>query len=220
MVATLPRVKGALLAPLRTLGVRWGHSQLRRRGYAGLFLAAPEDALRPDWADLWFLYRTVRARRPRCVLEFGSGCSTAIMASALAENARDGGEPGHLYSVESSAAWADVTRRYVPEPARPYCTLLVTPVVTAAGVKGIRVLRHATVPDVRPDLVYLDGPPLTAEARVADDLLRLEDQLAARCFIVVDGRKENALFLRRHLRGRYRYRWRHVFYNGWFEALD
>lgn len=43
----------------------------------------PSGSLKPDYADLWFLYSLITKRRPKVVLEFGSGVSTVVMARAL-----------------------------------------------------------------------------------------------------------------------------------------
>ena len=63
--------------------------------------------------------------------------------------------------------------------------------------------RHSTVPVVTPDLLYLDGPALTAQRQVAVDPLDIEPRLSSGSLIVVDGRIRNVLFLREHLQRTY-----------------
>ena len=209
----LGAIKGALLRPLRAVGLQCGWFQLHRRGYDRLFAAAPPEAFRPDWADLWFLYRTVRRRRPAVVLELGAGCSTAILAVAL----RDNGQ-GHLYSVESDPRWAEVAAAYIPAAARSACTLVVAAVETATDAQGTLVRHYASLPAVPPDLVYVDGPPLTADAPITDDVLRLA--LAPRALVIVDGRKATFHYLRHAFGPRARTQWRPVFYNGTVALSD
>ena len=63
-----------------------GKYSLSRRDYLDFMNARPENALLPDFADLWFLYRFVRSNRPGIFLEFGGCCSTVVIAHALADN--------------------------------------------------------------------------------------------------------------------------------------
>lgn len=85
---------------------------LRRAGLDRIiqyFFAQRRESFPPDYVDLFYLYCHVRRHRPRQVLEFGSGLSTAVIAAALALN----GE-GRLISVEHSKKWADSTTKCLP----------------------------------------------------------------------------------------------------------
>ena len=190
---------------------RWGEVVLRRRGYLQFLSRRPPHALRPDYADLWFLYRLVRKRQPRVVLEFGSGCSTVILGYALRDN---GG--GRLYSVECDPGWAQVTDASMPDDLRRIVDICSSPLeeVVMHGVPGYR---HVEVPPVRPDLLYLDGPPLQPERQVAVDPLEFEDRFPPGFLMVIDGRQANVEFLARHLRRRYRVVSRPLFKNTVFE---
>ena len=48
-----------------------------------IFSKRPKDALPPVYEDLEFLYDYVTEKQPCTVLEFGSGCSTLVIANAL-----------------------------------------------------------------------------------------------------------------------------------------
>ena len=70
--------------------------KIRMRRFESLLNLRPSHAIDPNYAVLYLLYRMVRKKKPRIVLEFGSGCSTVILAEAL----KDNGE-GFLFSLES-----------------------------------------------------------------------------------------------------------------------
>lgn len=193
---------------------RFGAVELGRRGYLNFLRHRPPNSIRPDCADLWFLYRLVRKRRPRCVLEFGSGCSTVIMAYALREN---GG--GVLYSVDADPYWAQVTKETLPTELQGIATITYSP-VSEVEMYGVLGWRHVQIPDVEPDCLYLDGPALTPERRVAVDPLDLEDQFQPGFVMVVDGRPENANFLKRYFRRSYQIMHRKRFANTLFELGD
>lgn len=209
---------------VHTLLAAWGLQRLERHGVLGGLMAfvvqRPHAALPPDFADCWFLYRTVRRRQPQVIIEFGSGCSTLVMAHALAEN----GHPAHLYAVESQEAWASATAQALPRHLRRWCTVEASPLVEAVYA-GVRGFRHAHTPAVIPNLVYLDGPAFTAEhATIASlfavDVLAMEESLPADFLLIIDGRQQQTRFLQQHLRRKYRFKARKLFRNQIFELVE
>ncbi len=174
----------------------YGRARLSRVGAMRLFDGRPAAAKPPVPADLWFMYATIRARRPRVVLEFGSGCSTYIYAQALADNAAEG-HPGYLYSLDADPHWGQVTIDAMPEHLRAHCEVRICEAV-ASEHEGTPVWRYADIPDVVPDFIYLDGPALDRVRRASVDVLDLEPRLAPGCTVLVDGRMFNCAYLEKH----------------------
>lgn len=161
--------------------------------------ARPGKAIQPRYGDLWFLYRLVRNRQPDVLLEFGSGSSTVVLAEAARRNGR-----GHVWSVESDREWAAITQNAMPPALVDLVTLVATQAVPAD--REVPGWVHEHVPDIEPDLLYLDGPPLTSERAVAFDPIDLESRFQPGFVMVVDGRLRNARYLRRYLKRAYRHR--------------
>lgn len=197
--------RNKIFAAYRKAGLAWlnaqGHRALASRGYDRLLDARPADAYPPVWSDLWFLYRLIRESKPRVMLEFGGGCSTVIYAQALADNAAEG-SPGFLHSLDADETWGKVTEHSIPNHLRPYCEVTITPAMPI-DYDGTPAWRFRDVPDVAPDFVYLDGPALTPERKVAVDVLDLEPRFPDGFHLLVDGRSRNCAFLERHFRRRY-----------------
>ncbi len=160
-------------------------------------------ALPPNYTELWYLYQDVRRLRPEVIYEFGSGLSTNIMAEALAVNAKDGGVDGRLYSFESEKQWWEVSDQWLDNQTRSFVELIYSP-VRVEEMFGAKVFKYSGIPDLVPDLVYLDGPRLTPEVRAAADMLDFEPSLKPGFWLVIDGRRDNAEFLNRHLKRRYK----------------
>lgn len=179
--------------------------QAAAHGLPALMRDRPAGAMPPIWNDLWFLYANTRERRPKVVLEFGSGCSTIVIARALAENAAEGA-PGRLYSLDADPHWGEATRQTMPAELAGHCELSVTRALKVDHA-GTNAWRHESVPDVAPDLVYLDGPALAPDRRVAVDVLDMEERLPSGFRLIVDGRLQNCAFLEAHFRRRYRKRY-------------
>ena len=203
---------------------QWGKKRLAESGALDILLeflsARPPSGFSPDFADLWFLYQKVRRRRPRIIFEFGSGCSTVILAKALFDNKNSShGINGYLYSIDADPYWEQSTRASIPASLKDCCEVVYSPVLETE-YDGILSFRHSRIPDVSPDFVYLDGPPLTAERQVAIDILDMEDRFSPGFFLVVDGRKENTKFLKQYLKRRYRFRDRKLFFNSVFTLVS
>jgi hypothetical protein len=161
--------------------------------------AQPQGALSPNWSDLWFLYSLVRKRKPKTLLEFGSGWSSVVLAAAVRDNGA-----GKLWSVETDQHWADVTEKAFPESLRSIVTVVRSEALPED--RDVAGWLHANVPDIDPDFLYLDGPPLNTQRRVAFDPLDLEPRFQPGFVMVVDGRKTNSIYLRDHLQRRYAFR--------------
>jgi hypothetical protein len=190
-------------------------------------LAPPAaGVLAPDPDDLARLHRLVRARRAFTVLEFGVGYSTLVLADALARNEADFDAAGapvpppadafRLFSVDTGAEWIALTAQRLPETLRDRVAFTYS--TARAGTFADRLCHYYdTLPDVVPDFVYLDGPDPRAVTGVVDgvgfanrertplaaDLLRLEPSFVPGLMILVDGRVNNARFLRRNFQRDY-----------------
>jgi len=161
----------------------------------------PDHALPPDYVDLLRLYRLVRAHAASTIVEYGSGCSTLVLALAAQASSDD----WSLYSVEADAYWAEATRSALPADLAERCTIAYVPVVLDER-HGLPGVRHTDLPPVDPDFVYLDGPPLPQDRPRAFDVLDLESRFKDGLVLIVDSRPYNVAFLREHLQRVYRVR--------------
>ncbi len=169
------------------------YNELKRAGVIALLEARtasrPEEAYAPDYVDLRNLYGYVRTWRPRRVLEFGSGLSTLTIAFALHQN----GDGGKLYSVEPSEAWEKQTRALLTRELAPCCEVNFS-AGAECSIAGIETVRFAEVPDVVPELMYLDGAPKGAKFLGAEEAYLLEERLAPGAAVMIDGRYHALLF--------------------------
>ena len=212
-------ISGRLKARLIWLFHKWAERQLRNKGTLEFLRSRPPGAFSPNYSDLWFLYRTTRRRKPTCVLEFGSGCSTVILAQALLDNKRkSSANGGMLYSVDVDRDWAEVTKQSMAEDLAGLYEISYSAVIES-DFEGTPAWRHEKYPDVVPDLMYLDGPPLTDERPVAVDVLDIEHRLNPGCCLIVDGRIENVRFLRENLKRQWKFKHRWFFRNSVFELV-
>ncbi len=212
-------IAGPLLGLARRAANAYGAWRLRRRGYLDFAQARPTGALAPQGGDLWYLYRLVRERRPRLVIELGSGCSTVIFAQALHDNAmEDPDHAGRIVSIDGMAEWAEVTRASVPSHLAPYCEIRHAPAVEEDRGKD-RGFRYEELPEGAPDFLYVDGPALLPDRKICFDALHMQDRFQPGFTMVVDGRHDTVRFLRKNLTGTFLVQRNLVLHNTRFDLL-
>ena len=195
--------------------------------FADLPSGADGSALAPDVNDLVRLHRLVRERPCVTVLEFGIGCSTIALAHALAACERERGEAVRaagprnanlfqLFTVDANESWIQHTLDRIPSALADRVHVTHSG-VTATTFAGRLCHAYDVLPDVVPDLIYLDGPdPADVKGSVgglsfsipertvmAADILLMEPTLLPGTVVVVDGRESNVRFLLRNLQRRF-----------------
>lgn len=185
-------------------------------------------ALAPEPSNLAFLHALVRSRKASTVLEFGIGHSTLVLADAMRQNEielRDQltpsmlrvDEPFRIHSVDASTAWIERLRARIPAELSKYICLHYS-ACSVTLVDGRLTHVYNDIPNVSPDIIYIDGPSpfdvtggqngldFVAKHRVpvGSDMLLMEYLLLPGTLIVMDGRASNARFLVNHLTRTYR----------------
>lgn len=133
------------------------------------------DAFAPQWGDLEHLADLVEQRRPFIILEYGSGCSTAVFKhyARLYDL--------NLVALESDPFWHVENRKCLSRLAGR-AALLFAPIVNYGGGFG---LGYTVSPDARPTFVYIDGPPTLTQFDFNYDALSLRPFPET---VVIDGR--------------------------------
>ncbi len=111
------------------------------------------------YSDYLLLYNYIRNRKPKEVLECGTGVSTVVIAYALKENERDYGIKGRVTSMEESPNYYNVALKLFPEreSLKSYAEIVLSPVMEDT-YHFFRGIRYKDVP-LRPyDFVFVDGP--------------------------------------------------------------
>jgi len=204
----------------------WGNFFARRRaGRLGLreyFFKGRmvSGALVPDWADLTNMYDIVRERRPQVVVEIGGGCSTIVIAHALAENVKEGGTEGRIYSFDGSKFWQEELVARFPDHLRNHVEFVVGH-EEAREIFGtqVRICANAENDAPPPNFLYVDGLDVVPDIKVGAEAIELEKAAPADFFVLVDGRAPTVGFLKHHLARNYEVRTHPLFHWTTFTPL-
>ena len=197
--------------------------------------------LPPELDDLIRLHCLVRSRKVRTILEFGGGKSTSIFADAIRQNELDYADfvsnelrianPFEVHSIENNAEWKNVVQEklsYHKNVNLRLCSLHM-------GEFNSRVCTYYhDIPNIRPDLIYLDGPDqfsVIGDVRglhtrhldrmpMAADILTFEHFLEPGTLIIIDGRTANARFLKSNFQRNWDYQFYPEFDQHFFELKE
>ncbi|HHH50428.1 MAG TPA: hypothetical protein ENK52_05580 [Saprospiraceae bacterium] len=190
-----------------------------------------KTAIPIELADLVRLHRLIRKRKSFTVLEFGVGFSTVIIADALKKNKADWQQLNpqpkirnrfmfQCFSVDTSKKWIKATKKRLPKSLKDFVHFQYSK-VEIGTYKGQLCHYYKKLPDVVPDFIYLDGPdPQAVKGRIngmsfqcmertvmSADLLLMESIFLPGTFILIDGRTNNARFLKNNFKRQYHFHW-------------
>ncbi|MFL2569175.1 MAG: hypothetical protein ACJ0QH_00525 [Flavobacteriales bacterium] len=185
----------------------------------------------PVAEDLARLHRLIRKRKAFTILEFGSGLSSLVMADALSKNKADflaiEEKPElrnrfmfQIFSVESDKQWIEHSQSNFPKHLLEHVNFHYSE-IKIDTFNGRICHFYDNLPDIVPDFIYLDGPnPKDVKGNVngmtfqcdertvmAADLLLMESILLPGTYILVDGRTNNARFLKNNFQRNFEMSW-------------
>ncbi len=186
---------------------------LEEEGVLPLLLSGSAQEIPPVVRDLALLHRVVERKKPKVVLEFGIGFSTVVIAHAL--SARQKGsttELPKLVCVDTSPEWIENARKKIPENLLPLVEIVHSD-AEVLEINGQFCHAFKELPNIRPDLIYLDGPDPravqgtlrglsftmddgTTRPPISADMLFYESTLRRGSIVVIDGRFSNVWFLK------------------------
>lgn len=108
-------------------------------------------------SDYLTLYEQVRARKPKEILEFGTGFSTVVLAHALMANEKDGEPSGRITSMEEDAGWTATAKGNLPENVKHLVEIIHSPKIDGF-YKIFRGVQYTEIPEREYDFVFSDGP--------------------------------------------------------------
>lgn len=182
-----------------------------------------EKPFEPEYDDLCRLHYLALSRKFINVLEFGSGFSTAVIADALrllsdhfaawANTNIRCQRPFHIFAVEEEQRFVEIMKNRLGNQLELFATVLRSSVELITHDNRIASV-YSKLPNISPDFIYLDGPSqfgTTAELNgfsfnsparmpMSADILRFEFFLEPGTLILVDGRTQNARFLKSYFK--------------------
>lgn len=182
----------------------------------------------PKLDDLCRLHWLCLSRKSVNVLEFGSGYSTLFFLHALdilrmhflsyVDTTFRHEMPFALFSIEEDQSFLEITKSRIPKEYLPFLDLRYSSVDLQLHDNRLCTF-YDNLPNISPDLIYLDGPSQFATTKninglslnskcrmpMSADILRFEFLLEPGTLIIVDGRGSNVAFLKSYLKRTWAY---------------
>lgn len=150
-----------------------------------------------SYGDYWVLYSYILRKKPREVLELGSGVSTVVMGYALLKNGS-----GRITSMEESAEYAEQTRKLLPEEMKKLIEVVHSPSIEKRW--GPFVGRgYRDIPEKSYDFVFVDGPHYDRETSFDVDLLELVQKSETPLTAVIDSRAGSCIVYNLYLKPKF-----------------
>jgi hypothetical protein len=178
--------------------------------------------------DLKRLHLLITKFRSTTVLEFGCGYSTFVIAQALQENKAwfdslpnkpkvRNANMFKCFSVDTNLNWIDECKSKLPPELDKTVGFCYSP-CSATLYNGQMGHFYRNLPDIVPDFIYLDGPDpeqidgsvnglswqCPERTPISIDLLFMESTMLPGTAILIDGRTNNARFLARNFRRKWK----------------
>jgi hypothetical protein len=129
----------------------------KKKDFLKYFTTGSPEELKPDFIDLKRIYDLVRKRRPKCILEFGSGFSTIAFALAAKVNEEKENFETRIFSVDSNIYWIKNSENKLSPILKKYINFQYSKTKIINYKEQIASI-HENLPDISPNLIYLDGP--------------------------------------------------------------
>ncbi len=134
--------------------------------------SARSDVTGVSMSDYLTLYEEVRARKPREILELGTGVSTVVLAHAALANTAEGAPPARITSMEEDAGWTRKAQACLPGDVADFVDIIHSPKIDGY-YKIFRGVQYEAVPERPYDFVFSDGPQRTSPVS-GDNLFDLD----------------------------------------------
>ena len=203
-VRSLLRPKRRALIELRRLAEFRAKKALKQRPQLWAWLQdylARSDSTGCSYVDYWEIYRHVRRRGARTILECGTGVSTLVLATALLENEREGRGSGSVTSMEDHEQWLTMSQALLPEELRRFVDFVLSPSIEGT-FSLFRGMHYRDVPERPYDFVFVDGPSYRAPDGTMTfdlDLLKVLDRAENPVAAIVDKRVSTCYVLQQVL---------------------
>ena len=196
---------------------------------------------RPNLEDLYRLFSFISLNKRTTVLEFGTGWSTLVMASAIKENKKKylhhikglrRTNPFEIHVVDCNKYYKSISQKRIINFFKDSSFVKFKYSKCQISTFNNQICNeYLKIPSVNPDFIYLDGPDqkdiqgnlngINLQHNdfmpMNSDLLKIEPFLIPGTIIVTDGRGANAQFLKNNFKRKWEYKFdinfdQHIFY--------
>ena len=155
-----------------------------------------------DYIDLFNLWSNIIIRKPKVILEVGSGYSTFLIIEAIKQLNKKGNLVKKFYSLEQNKAYLNLVKKNMNKSQLQKVIFIVTN-LKIKKLFNTKVSICKNFPKDKINFFYEDRSD-HPKFKIAGDALNIEQKMPADFFICVDGMKSTVNFYKKHLKRKYK----------------
>lgn len=157
-----------------------------------------------DYIDLLNLWVNITKRKPRVILEIGSGYSTILIVAAIKELKKNNFIVSKFYSLEQNSNYLDMLKKTIKSDYLNEVKFLLTDLIVEK-LHNENVTLCSNFPDDKINFIYEDRADHTVH-KIAGDALKIETNMPKDYYICVDGMSETVKFYKKFLKRKYNFK--------------
>lgn len=154
-----------------------------------------------DYIDLLNLWKNIIKRKPKIIVEIGSGYSTFLIIAAINKLNKKNDEKIKFYSVEQSNDYLNDLKKLMTKPIIDSVEFIITD-LKIVNINDIPVSVCKNFPQEKINFLYEDRAD-HPEYSIAGDAVKIENEMPKDFFICVDGMKDSVNFYKKNLKRKY-----------------
>ena len=154
-----------------------------------------------DYIDLLNLWKNIIKRKPKVIVEIGSGYSTFLIIAAINKINKQIDEKIKFFSVEQSNDYLIDLKKLMTEQMINSIEFIITD-LKIVNINDVSVSICTNFPQEKINFLYEDRAD-HPEYSIAGDAVKIENEMPNDFFICVDGMKDSVNFYKKNLKRKY-----------------
>lgn len=154
-----------------------------------------------DYIDLLNLWKNITKRKPKVIVEIGSGYSTFLIIAAINKINKQTDEKIKFFSVEQNNDYLIDLKKLMTEQMINSVEFVITD-LKIVNINDVPVSICTNFPQEKINFLYEDRAD-HPEYSIAGDAVKIENEMPNDFFICVDGMKDSVNFYKKNLKRKY-----------------
>tara|TARA_B100001057_G_C22852955_1_gene951699 strand:- start:2423 stop:3100 length:678 start_codon:yes stop_codon:yes gene_type:complete len=155
-----------------------------------------------DYIDLLNLWNNINKRKPKIILEIGSGYSTILIVAAIKELKKNNFSVSKFYSLEQNSNYLNMLKKIIKKDYLEEIEFILTD-LKIEKLYNTNVSVCSNFPNDKINFLYEDRADHITH-KIAGDALKIEKNMPDDYYICIDGMRETVEFYKSFLKRKYK----------------